>query len=103
MMPEKQPQLDSGIEVTKTGAIVCTGDGIDTFRSLALYNGLILECVGLKLSRGISCQKIVKQEYGFKGNKFKLARQLGTRFIEYGFITQEKHDKNLEKIRRYEK
>ena len=36
---------------------------INAFRLLALQKGLKLELKGLKVSRGISCYKIIKEEF----------------------------------------
>jgi len=42
---------------------------INAFRLLALQKALKLELKGLKVSRGISAYKIIKEEFNLKGNK----------------------------------
>ena len=48
---------------------------INAYRLLALQKGLKLELKGLKVSRGISCYKIIKTEFNLKGNKQKVLDQ----------------------------
>jgi len=48
---------------------------VDTFRLLALRGALRLEIKGLK-RRGRSVYSIIKEEFGFKGNKEKVLSQL---------------------------
>jgi hypothetical protein len=57
------------------GATAITGEHIQVARLLALKGRLKLEIVGLK-SRGRSTSTILKQEFGWKGNKQKLLTQL---------------------------
>ena len=54
-----------GIEVTETGAIVATGDGIKVFQLLALRGALKMESIGMK-RRGKSALSIVKAQTGLK-------------------------------------
>jgi hypothetical protein len=54
-----------GIEVTETGAIVATGDGIKVFQLLALKGALKMEAIGMK-RRGKSALSIVKSMTGLK-------------------------------------
>ena len=53
------------IEVTETGAIVATGDGIKVFQLLALKGALKMEAIGMK-RRGKSALSIVKSMTGLK-------------------------------------
>ncbi len=53
------------IEVTETGAIVATGDGIKVFQLLALKGALKMEAIGMK-RRGNSALSIVKSMTGLK-------------------------------------
>ena len=52
-----------------------TPEQIDLFRFLSLRSALKLECLGMK-RRGQSAYSIVKQEYGFKGNKKSVLEQM---------------------------
>lgn len=54
-----------GIEVTETGAIVATGEGIKVFQLLALRGALKMESIGMK-RRGKSALSIVKAHTGLK-------------------------------------
>lgn len=63
------------------GGTVITGPDIDRTSILALRGALSLECKGIKMSRGQSAASIVKQRFGFKGNKISLLKQLDE-FIE---------------------
>jgi len=53
------------IEVTESGAIVATGDGIKVFQLLALKGALKMEAIGMK-RRGKSALSIVKSMTGLK-------------------------------------
>jgi len=57
------------------GAVVLTGAAIDRFRLSTLRRGLKLEILGMH-KRGRSCYTIVKDEFGFKGNRKKVLAQL---------------------------
>lgn len=58
-------------------AIVITGEqNIRNVRILALRSALRLEVKGLRLSRGRSAYKMIKDEFGFKGNKETVLAQL---------------------------
>ena len=52
-----------------------TPEEIDMFRFLSLRSALKLECLGMK-RRGRSVYSIVKAEYGLKGNKKSVLKQL---------------------------
>ena len=64
------------IETSSTGAVMMTGQHIPLFRLMTLRNGLTMEVVGMRMSRGRSCYAIAKAEFGFKGNKAKVLEQL---------------------------
>jgi len=66
-------------EVSKA-IIIDTEEGIKGYRILALRSALKLEVLGMK-RRGQSVYSIVKQEFGFKGNKKKVLDQLN-KYIE---------------------
>jgi len=55
-----------------------TGNQIHKARLLALQSGMKLEAKGLRMSRGKTAMAIVKQEFGFKGNRSKIQAQLQT-------------------------
>jgi len=52
-----------------------TPEQIQAARLLVLRKGLTLETKGLRLSRGRTAYSIVKEEFGFKGNKIKVLEQ----------------------------
>jgi hypothetical protein len=54
--------------------IIDTPEGIYMYRLLALRSALKLEVKGIKMTRHSIC-KIVKDEFGFKGNKQKVFEQ----------------------------
>ena len=45
------------------------------YRLLTLRAGLRLELRGLKVSKGRTCYAIIKQEFGFKGDKSSVLEQ----------------------------
>jgi hypothetical protein len=55
--------------------ILDTPEQIDTFRFLSLKSALKLECLGMKRG-GQSAYSIVKADYGFKGNKKSVLKQM---------------------------
>ena len=60
----------------QNGAVVLdTPEAINAFRVLALKSALSMEIQGLK-RRGRSVYSIVKEEFGFKGNRQKVLAQL---------------------------
>lgn len=59
---------------------------INAFRLLALQKGLKLELKGLKVSRGISCYKIIKTEFNLKGNKQKVLDQYTEILRDYNIL-----------------
>jgi len=52
-----------------------TPEQIDMFRFLSLKSALKLECLGMN-RRGQSAYSIIKAEYGFKGNKKSVLKQM---------------------------
>lgn len=70
--PKKNP-----IESTPGGGFVVTGKATLLYRLIALKHAMKLELTtGLKMSRGMSPFRTVKQEFGFKGSKQKIYDQL---------------------------
>jgi len=58
---------------------------INAFRETALLRALSLELKGLS-RRGRSAYAIIKDEYGFKGNKQKVYDQLEANLTERGIL-----------------
>ena len=58
-------------------ALITMKEGIERYRLCTLKSALKLEIAGMKRSRNqISAYSIVKEEFGFKGNKRKVLQQL---------------------------
>ena len=57
--------------------IADTPEEIEFFRLRALRSALKLEILGMK-RRGRSAYSIIKQEFGFKGSRNKVLRELNT-------------------------
>jgi len=55
-------------------------------RLLTMRSGLKLEMVGLKMSRGINCFKMIKEETGLKGNKQKVYEDFSNLLREAGIL-----------------
>jgi hypothetical protein len=55
-----------------------TGNQIHKARLLSLQSAMNLEAKGLRMGRGRTAMSIVKQEFGFKGNRSKIQTQLQT-------------------------
>lgn len=55
--------------------VITEPNQIATYRLLTLRAGLRLELRGLKISKGRSCYAIIKQEFGFKGDKANVLEQ----------------------------
>lgn len=62
-------------------AVFDTPAAIDLFRIKALRGALKLECLGMK-RRGSSVYSIIKKEFGFKGGKAKVLKQLELKIEE---------------------
>ena len=61
----------------KKGMVIDTPEAIEYYKLCVLKRALKLEIVGLKRSRGLkSAYSIIKDEFGFKGNKKKVLEQL---------------------------
>ena len=48
---------------------------IQMARYLTMRSGLKLEIQGMRLTRGVSCYKLIKDTFGLKGNKQKVLDQ----------------------------
>ena len=71
--------------MTDNNTIVISGkEEVNAFRLLSLKSALSLECKGLKMSRGRSAFSIIKDEFGFKGNKEKVLAQFITHLTNIG-------------------
>lgn len=68
--------------MTTTKMIVAdTPEAIDRFRLVALKGALKMEVLGMR-RRGQSVYSIVKQEFGYKGNKASVLKQLEQKIKE---------------------
>jgi hypothetical protein len=58
--------------------MIVDNNQINNFRILCLKSGLRMETVGLQVARGSrpTCYSTVKKEFGFKGNKINVLKQL---------------------------
>jgi len=56
-------------------------DEVNAYRLCALRSALKLEILGMR-KRGQSAYSIIKQEFGFKGNKQKVLEQLQSKIDE---------------------
>ena len=57
------------------GFVLDTPEQIQMARYLTLRSGLKLELKGLRMTRGVSCYKIIKDTFGLKGSKQKVLDQ----------------------------
>jgi hypothetical protein len=48
------------------GNALTTPDQINNYQLITLWSGLKLESKGIRVSRGISCRKIVKEKFGIR-------------------------------------
>jgi len=55
--------------------VITNPQDIARYRLLTLRTGLKLEIRGLRVSKGRSCYAIIKQEFGFKGDKASVLEQ----------------------------
>lgn len=67
--------------MTEKTIVLDTPEAIDRFRLVALKGALKMETLGMK-RRGQSAYSIVKQEFGFKGNKASVLKQLEQKIKE---------------------
>ena len=75
------------IEKTETGAVIFTGNDVNTYRLLTIRMGLRAEAVGMRLtSKAPSCLSIVKREFGFKGNREKVTAQFEAMLKANGIV-----------------
>lgn len=63
------------IHVDSGGGFCVTGVHVVLYRLLALRQGLTLEIAGMRRS-GRSANAIVREEFGFRGNRAKVLEQL---------------------------
>jgi len=61
-----------------------TPEQIQMARYLTMRSGLKLEIQGLRLTRGVSCYKMIKDTFGLKGSKQKVLDQFDTLLKEAG-------------------
>ena len=61
-----------------------TPEQIQMARYLTMRSGLKLEIQGLRLTRGVSCYKLIKDTFGLKGNKQKVLDQFEDLLREAG-------------------
>ena len=61
-----------------------TPEQIQMARYLTMRSGLKLEIQGLRLTRGVSCYKMVKDTFGLKGSKQKVLDQFEDLLREAG-------------------
>lgn len=52
-----------------------TPEQIEMARYLTMWSGLKLEVKGMRLTRGVSCYKMIKDTFGLKGSKQKVLDQ----------------------------
>ena len=57
---------------------------IQMARYLTMRSGLKLEIQGMRLTRGLSCYKLIKDTFGLKGNKQKVLDQFEDLLREAG-------------------
>ena len=61
-----------------------TPEQIEMARYLTMRSGLKLEIQGLRLTRGVSCYKMIKDTFGLKGSKQKVLDQFEDLLREAG-------------------
>ena len=61
-----------------------TPEQIQMARYLTMRAGLQLEVKGMRLTRGLSCYKMIKDTFGLKGNKQKVLDQFEDLLREAG-------------------
>ena len=61
-----------------------TPEKIQMARYLTMRSGLKLEIQGMRLTRGVSCYKLIKDTFGLKGNKQKVLDQFEDLLREAG-------------------
>lgn len=66
------------------GFTLDTPEQIQMARYLTMRSGLKLEIQGLRLTRGVSCYKMIKDTFGLKGSKQKVLEQFEELLAEAG-------------------
>ena len=61
-------------------------------RLLTMRAGLRMELKGLRMTRGVSCYALVKQETGLKGSKQKVYDQFEVMLKEAGILQETEDD-----------
>ena len=61
-----------------------TPEHIEMARYLTMWSGLKLEVKGMRLTRGVSCYKMIKDTFGLKGSKQKVLDQFETMLEDAG-------------------
>ena len=61
-----------------------TPEQIQMAKHLTMRSGLQLELKGMRLTRGVSCYKMIKDRFGLKGNKQKVLDQFEDLLREAG-------------------
>ena len=61
-----------------------TPEQIQMAKYLTMRSGLQLEVKGMRLTRGVSCYKMIKDRFGLKGNKQKVLEQFEDLLREAG-------------------
>ncbi len=63
------------VEQTPGGGLLVTGNSISLYRLIVLEHAIELEIKGMSNSRG-SVTQMVKREFGFRGSRRRVLRQL---------------------------
>jgi hypothetical protein len=66
--------------------VIDTPKGIAAFHLLAQRGALKLECLGMRHSSGRSVAKLLKDAYGFKGNKHAVLEQFEAHLRKEGVL-----------------
>ena len=61
-----------------------TPEQIQMAKYLTMRSGLKLEIQGMRLTKGVSCYKLIKDTFGLKGNKQKVLDQFEDLLREAG-------------------
>lgn len=56
--------------------ILDTTAQLDIYRNIVLLQGIELELIGIRMTRGRTCYSMIKEQFGLKGNKQKVRDQL---------------------------
>ena len=66
------------------GIMIDTPEQMQMARYLTMRAGLQLEIQGMRLTRGVSCYKMIKDTFGLKGSKQKVLDQFETMLEDAG-------------------